>query len=164
MNEVRRNDVHFHRCMTRSELAVAFASKSVTVLPSLFDTLNLTALESLFSGCPTMIGSAAGACGYLRDRFPHIPFEAFDLKNVYANVPRLERILGDYPRYRANLEAGLGKSDLQPRGMCLEEAYRTPPSFDQAVRNELEQWYDQMHDQWAPHARTGQRPRLRLAG
>ncbi len=166
MDKMRRNDVQFHRCMTPSELSALFASKSITVLPSLYDTLNLAALESLFSGCPAMISSGAGVCRYLRARFPELPFETFDLKNQYANVPRLEEMLRQYSRHRTHLEAQLAKIDFQPQGMSLEETYRTPPSFDLAARVQLEQWYEQMYNHCAREVRNIQVPQLplRMAG
>jgi hypothetical protein len=166
MDKVRRNDVQFHRCMTPSELSALFASKSITVLPSLYDTLNLAALESLLSGCPAMISSGAGVCRYLRTRFPEIPFETFDINNQYVNVPRLEEMLRDYSRHRAHLEAQLSKSDFRPQGINLEEAYSTPPTFDLAARVQLEQWYEQMYNHCAREVRNIQVPQLslRMAG
>ncbi len=163
MADLRSFDLRFHRCMTPTEMGVLFASKSVTVVPSQYDTLNLTALESLFCGCPTMIGSGAGACRYLRERFPELPFEEFDVRDLYANVPRLERILSDYDAYRGRLDSALDRIDLRPQGPGLEEAYATPPATDVAARVQLDQWYEQLHRQGAPYVRTARRPRLRLA-
>ena len=51
--------------MTQAQLGRLFSSRTMTLLPSRFDSLNLVALESVLSGCPTAIGSGAGACRFL---------------------------------------------------------------------------------------------------
>ena len=62
----RVKDLQFLPSMTPQDLASLFGSRAVTLVPSQLDTLNLVALESLLSGCPTVIGSGAGVCSYLR--------------------------------------------------------------------------------------------------
>jgi glycosyltransferase involved in cell wall biosynthesis len=138
-------DVAFVDSMTPDELAVLFAGKSVTVVPSEYDTLNLIALESLFAGCPTVIGTGAGVCRYLRERLPEIPFEVIDYGgNFFADVLRLERFLGDYDRQRDNLASALEAVDRTPHGVGLDAVYRSPAAFDPMARARTGEWFDRL--------------------
>ena len=137
-------DVRFVECMAPEQLAGVFASKSVTVVPSIYDTLNLVALESLFSGCPTVVGSGAGVCRYLGERFPEVPFVTFDVADFFGSLPRVEELLRDYDGRRAELAEGLRRADRAPRGPGLEAAYRAPAEADPAARAETEEWYGRL--------------------
>jgi len=130
--------------MTPAELAQVYATKSVTVIPSVYDTLNFVALESLLSGCPTAIGSGAGVCGYLRERFPNLPFEVIDVGNWYESLPRLEAILRNYADYRQCLREAIVAQDLQPRGLQLIDVYQTPPAYDRVLRARVTKWYERL--------------------
>lgn len=140
----RVKNVRFLPAKTPEELATLFGTKSITILPSQYDTLNLVALESLFAGCPTAIGDGAGVCRYLSERFPTIPFETIPVTNFYASIPRLETMLQDYKRYRDRLAAALERADVTPRGPGLENAYSSPPCSDRSTRLQLENWYRQL--------------------
>lgn len=132
------------RCMTPAEMNQVYAAKSITVIPSVYDTLNFVALESLLSGCPTAIGSGAGVCRYLRERFPELPFEEIDVSNWYGSIPRLEAILRDYEGYRSRLREAILRQDLRPRGHRLIDVYQTPAAPDAALRVKVADWYDRM--------------------
>ena len=120
--------------MTPSELTQVFSSKSVTIVPSVYDTLNFVALESLFSGCPTVIGSGAGVCRYLCERFPGLRFEVINVDNWYECVPRLEAILRNYRDYRRRLQEAVAAEDLQPHGLKLTDVYQARPAYDPVLR------------------------------
>jgi glycosyltransferase involved in cell wall biosynthesis len=126
---------------THDELAALYASNAVMVTPSVYDTLNLVAIESLFAGCPTVIGTGAGACQYLRERFPGLPFVECDLHQFYAQLPKVESVLREYDRHRDELAAALDKADLTPRTSPLADIYRAAPAFDAEARAESN-WYD----------------------
>jgi glycosyltransferase involved in cell wall biosynthesis len=140
----RLTGVDVVRCMTAAELTQLYATKSVTVLPSVYDTLNLVALESLLSGCPTAVGSGAGVCRYLRERFPDVPFEVIDVVNWYESVPRLESMLRNYQDYRRRLRDAIAGQDLQPRGATLIDAYQAPPAYDPVLRARVTDWYERL--------------------
>jgi glycosyltransferase involved in cell wall biosynthesis len=157
----RLDDVELVRCMTPAELAQVYATKSITFVPSVYDTLNFVALESLLAGCPTAIGSGAGVCRFLRERFPELPFEMIDVANVYEGVPRLEAILRNYRDYRHRLREAIEKQDLEPRGPWLIDVYQSPPAFDAALRGRLGDWYERLvgcmsltTKAFRPHARS----------
>jgi hypothetical protein len=158
----RLTGVELVRCMTPAELAQVYSTKSITFVPSVYDTLNFVALESLLSGCPTAIGSGAGVCRYLRERFPDLPFEEIDVANWYESVPRLEKILRDYDSYRRCLHEAIVAQDLRPRGRQLIDVYQSAPAFDQVMRDRLTRWYERLAS-CLPTALEESRSRARCA-
>lgn len=140
----RLTGVELVRCLTPSELALVFSSKSVTIVPSVYDTLNFVALESLFSGCPTVIGSGAGVCRYLCERFPRLPFEVINIDNWYECVPRLKAILRNYRDYRQRLQEAVAAEDLQPHGLKLTDVYQARPAYDPVLRARVTDWYERL--------------------
>ncbi len=140
----RELEVHFLEALSTSELLRLFSSNSVTFAPSLYDTFNLVALESIFSGCPTVIGSGAGIIDYLRGRFPKIPFETIELKSFYSCIPSIEKLLTNYDQYRAWLAQALEESDYTAQGPTLAEVYQSQPYFDDNLRIRLKDWYSRL--------------------
>ena len=137
-------DVNLLRCMTPAELSQVYSTKSVTIIPSVYDTLNFVALESLLSGCPTAIGNGAGVCGYLRERFPALPFEEINVDNWYGCVPRLEAILRNYGDYRQRLHRAIAVEDLHPREPRLTDVYQARPAFDPLLRARATDWHERL--------------------
>jgi glycosyltransferase involved in cell wall biosynthesis len=137
----RLTGVNLVRCMTPAELAQVYSSKSVTFVPSVYDTLNFVALESVLSGCPTVIGSGAGVCRYLCERFPEVPFEPIDVANWYDGVPRVEAILRNYLEYRMQLHDAVSRQDVQPRGIQLTDVYQASPACDAVQSARVADWY-----------------------
>ncbi len=133
---------------TTNELMALFAQKSVTFVPSRYDTLNLVALESLFSGCPTVIGSGAGVCRFLEDDFPGIPFVKLDINNIYASLPAIIEILENYTDYRAALVSALSHTLIQAHGPDIATIFQQTSSFDSDLRAELDRWYSQLINYW----------------
>jgi hypothetical protein len=162
MIENRRLDgvVWLECCMTSAQMGQVYATKSVTVIPSVYDSLNLVALESLLSGCPTAIGSGAGVCGYLRSRFPGLPFEEIDVSNWYGSVPRLAAILRDYEGYRRALREAVRREDLRPRGDRLVDVYRSAPAGDRALRAQVSRWYERVASVYKFCGAKLQKPRV----
>lgn len=140
----RFKDINVLPAMSQSELSQLFASKSMTLLPSRYDTLNLVAIESLFSGCPTAIGSGAGVCRLLTEVFPNVPFVTIDTTNIYSSINSIYSVLQNYEDYRKQLVEALLNTDPQVNGDSLEEIYNSTPVYDKAIRNELQQWYSQL--------------------
>lgn len=126
--------------MTAADLAGVFATPAVVFAPSQYDTLNLVALESLFAGCPTVIGSGAGAARYLRERFPAVPFVEFDVRRFYANLPLVEDLLSGYTSHRDALDRAVRAADLSPVGPGLATIYDARPAADPAARARCDEW------------------------
>jgi glycosyltransferase involved in cell wall biosynthesis len=133
---------------TPNQLMARFAQKTVTFVPSRYDTLNLVALESLFAGCPTVIGSGAGVCRLLEEDFPQIPFVKLDIENIYASLPKIQYILEHYEDYRQHLVDRLKQLAFHPQGPDIQQIYEQPGQYNTEVREELQIWYDQLISYW----------------
>jgi len=140
----RRNDVTIRPTMTPQEMAELYAGRTLIFLPSRYDTLNLLALESLFAGCPTVIGSGAGVCRFLRDSFPHVPFVEMDMSNIYGCLPEVRAVLQNYDHYRERLVEAVQDSRPDINGLTLEKIYNTPPCPDSPLRKQMDQWYGEL--------------------
>ncbi|HWB07598.1 MAG TPA: glycosyltransferase [Pirellulales bacterium] len=126
---------------TPAELRKRFASRSLVVLPSRYDTFNLVAVESLFSGCPTAIGGGAGVCRFLDETFPDVPYLRIDMDRPLACLPRLNEVLDDYDDYRDRLVDSLNAVRPEAVGPTLAEIYDARPACEGPVRDEAEGWY-----------------------
>lgn len=133
---------------SQNELMALFAQKGITFVPSRYDTLNLIALESLFSGCPTAIGSGAGVCRFLADNFTNIPFVKIQLDNIYNCLPDLERILTHYSDYRRQLVEAINDSHVVVNDPLLRQIYEQPSQYEAEIREELETWYQLLMGYW----------------
>ncbi|MDJ0582396.1 glycosyltransferase [Crocosphaera sp.] len=134
--------------MKRGELTELFANKSLNILPSRYDTLNLVALESLFSGCPTAVGNGAGVCRFLEETFPEVPFVTIDVDDIYTCIPDLQNILDNYESYRENLVKQLSQANLEVTDPNLEEIYNCSTASDTETQEEVAQWYSQLFSYW----------------
>lgn len=141
INNRLKDNISLLPSMSQAELEKVFASKAVTILPSKYDTLNLTALESLFSGCPTVIGTGAGVVRFLQETYPTLPLLTIDTNNIYSSIPVISSLLDNYDDYRYQLVEALSLAEPQLSGELLELIYETPPAYDQAIRSEMERWY-----------------------
>ena len=150
----RTVDVTVRPAMTRDELDQLFARRSVIVLPSRYDSLNLIALESLFAGCPTVVGSGAGVCRFLSESLPEIPYVRLDLENLYGCLPEIRRLLADYDGYRARLVAAVERCRPEVDGSTLADVYASPPCGDPAVRSQMDSWYGQLMRRYEASGRT----------
>ena len=122
--------VRIEGAKTPAELAELFATNVLPVVSSLHDTLNLVALEALFGGCPVVVSTGAGAVKYLRERFPAVPFVAFDLANFYAELPKVEDALRRYDDRRAELDRALAGVDFTPSTPPLSAIYEADAEPD----------------------------------
>jgi len=141
---------------TPSELRQRFASRSLVVLPSRYDTFNLVAVESLFSGCPTAIGSGAGVCRFLDETFPGVPYVRIDMDKPLACLPQIDNLLADYDNYRDRLVDSLLAAKPEIVGPDLAQIYASQPQFDADVRHEVHGWYGQLMDYKPRLTRLGQ--------
>jgi glycosyltransferase involved in cell wall biosynthesis len=140
----RLQDIRTLPPMNQTELATIFASKSVTILPSKYDTLNLLAIESLFSGCPTAIGNGAGVVRFLQETFPSIPFITIDIKNIYSSLQSISSLLENYDERRQQLVDAILKSTPNITGSNWEFISESQPVYDNAMRAELDRWYSKL--------------------
>jgi glycosyltransferase involved in cell wall biosynthesis len=118
--------------MSPAEMHALYAQRSILVLPVRYDTLNLVALEALFSGCPVAISDKAGVCDYLDQAHPGLPYVKMDFDNFYGSVEKIQNLIENYDQHREALLAYLTSSPTvpsQPLNMaaCYEELISMSP-------------------------------------
>jgi len=140
----RSPEVNICPSLNQKQLTDLFSTKSITFVPSRYDTLNLVALESLLAGCPTAIGSGAGVCRFLNESLPQVPYISIDLENIYASIDSIQSVLENYNQYRQNLVEILQNSTFDTSGLTLEEIYQSPSNYDRSTSDELDEIYHQI--------------------
>ncbi len=103
----REIDVAYVSSKMPEELVDLYQKPAVVILPTRYDTLNLVALEALFSGCPIVISSETGACDYLDTHHSDIPYLKLDLNDFYAGIESIKSLLCDYDNHRSALHTAL---------------------------------------------------------
>lgn len=101
--------------LSRGQLAKLYGQRSIVVLPVRYDTLNLVALEALFSGCPVAISTKAGVCDYLDEFHPDLPYIKIDFDNFYAAVSDLQELVDHYDNHRQKLATYLTQRSVKPQ-------------------------------------------------
>jgi len=104
-NIAKQRDIEIESlpAMNREQLGRLYADRSIVVLPVRYDTLNLVALEALFSGCPVAISACAGICDYLDEKHPGLPYVKIDFANFYAAVADIQDLVDNYDKHRQAL-------------------------------------------------------------
>jgi len=127
---------------SKLNLTGLFNSRSVTFVPSRRDTFNLVALESLFAGCPTVIGSGAGVCRFLGEELPNLPYIRFDTGDPFSCVGQVEKLLTNYDARRSELLEALQRVTWQPREPNLSEIYQTGESAGWEAKRRLSDCFE----------------------
>jgi glycosyltransferase involved in cell wall biosynthesis len=112
----REIEIDYYDEKSHSELFEIYNQKSVVVLPVRYDTLNLVALEALFSGCPIVISEEAGVCDYLDQFYPGIPYIKINFSEFYAASKSISHLINHYDKYREKLIDYLNKLPSQKKG------------------------------------------------
>jgi glycosyltransferase involved in cell wall biosynthesis len=144
MLDLRLSDISLAPAMNKQKIEAIFQTKSITFLPSRADTLNLIALESLFSGCPTVIGNGAGVCRFLKENFPQVPFIELDVNNLYGCLPEIMDLLTNYDAYLQKLRASLVGRETKLNELKLIDIYNKPINCDLKIRDKIANWYQQL--------------------
>jgi glycosyltransferase involved in cell wall biosynthesis len=112
--KARGIEIEHKPACTHDQLMALCATRAIIVLPVRYDTLNLVALEALFSGCPVAVSTRAGACDYLDEFHPHLPYLKMDFDNFYGAVPALRNLVENYDTHRNTLHAALTQHPPRP--------------------------------------------------
>jgi len=137
-------DVTVQPAISEAELRALMATRAVTVLPSRYDPLNLVAIESVFAGCPTVIGSGAGAAEFLRATFPGLPLVIVDTRNMFTALPQIRQVLEQYDEYRERVVSAVEEGRPSPQGPDLQKIYSSAPAGDATAKDQAERWYGQL--------------------
>ncbi len=112
--KARSIEIDYLPSMDSTHLGELYSQPSIIILPVRYDTLNLVALEALFSGCPVAVSSRAGVCDYLDTMHPELPYIKIDFDNFYGAVPLVQDLIDRYDYHRQKLLAYLKKHPTHP--------------------------------------------------
>lgn len=116
-------DVSYIASKTPEQLAALYRTPAVVILPTRYDTLNLVALEAVFSGCPIAVSSETGVCDYLDTHHPGIPYLKLDLNDFYVSVEATNSLLSHYDTRRSALHNALLNRPISLEPMSMEDLY-----------------------------------------
>lgn len=121
----RNLDFKIKNGISQNEMSDYFSQKFLTILPSRYDTFNLVALESIFSGCPVAIGKNSGVVSFLKNEHPEIPFFDLPTDNFLNSLATVEHILENYSSIRTKLLNSLQQipSNYKYESLKLEDIY-----------------------------------------
>ena len=119
---------------TRSDIMAMFGSRNLLLLPSRYDTFNLTALEAIMAGCPTVVSRRAGVADWLTEQLPELPWATIDIDCSRQAAATVAAVLGDYDRHREALLEILERRNIGPNEMTFREVYRPADDFDMQAR------------------------------
>jgi glycosyltransferase involved in cell wall biosynthesis len=139
----RSYDMHMVGSRTYAQLQQIFVRPSITILPSRYDTLNLVALESLLSGCPTAVSNQAGVTRFLKEKFPNVPFIQIHTDRIQATASMLTMILENYDMYRTGLIEELKRTIFDKSGKELDSIYSATPEYIDSDFGLHSRWYNQ---------------------
>ena len=120
--------------VSAAAVAERLCDRALLLVPSRYDTFNLTALEAVVQGCPLLVSEKAGVARWLRERLPAIAdaIAPIDCARVYAHAA--SGILGDYDRFRDRMLASIRTAALQPDPGTLDGIYRPTSRIDSRAR------------------------------
>lgn len=121
----REIDIDYLQTMNTVQMERIYGGRSIVVLPVRYDTLNLVALEALFSGCPVAVSTAAGVCDYLDQQHPELPYIKIDFKDFYGAASRLQDLIDNYDKHREALHSYLAAHPPLPsKSLQMESTYK----------------------------------------
>jgi glycosyltransferase involved in cell wall biosynthesis len=119
--------------MDRAAVQALLADRTVLLLPSRHDTFNLTALEAICRGCPTLVSDQAGVAHWLRARLPELDWAVVGLDCGRGYAAAAADVLANYDRRRDMLGRVLRRADLVPDPGTLETMYDVRDQPDTAA-------------------------------
>lgn len=101
--------------MSRAEVANLLRGRTLLLLPSRYDTFNLTALEAIGQGCPVLVSDRTGAARWLRENLPSLGWMLIEVGCSRSAAGQAAEVLRDYDAHRAALLEALAAARLAPR-------------------------------------------------
>ena len=92
----RNLNIEIKDSVTQATMQEFFTQSYLTVLPSRYDTFNLVALESLFAGCPVVVGKNTGVVGFIKKEFPDLPIHVLPMDDLATCIKVLEHAIENY--------------------------------------------------------------------
>jgi len=123
--------------LPQEELHALFAGRNLILLPSRLDTFNLTALEAICRGCPTLVSERAGVARWLRERLPGWEALVVSIECSRTAAGRTGSFLANYDEYRARLVDTMSRQQLTADTEGLESMYRSASRRDLDARQTM---------------------------
>lgn len=152
-----------------------FRQPSVVVLPTRYDTFNLTALEAVLHGCPVMLGTNCGAYEYLRSMFPGAAVVPFEENDAPGSAEALRHVVHNFAALRQATLDAVDRASLSADVESIVRAYGAPAAFEPSARAECARDFDDIWrvlsdlvdgvsvsalDDWAPSQARAEDTRL----
>lgn len=116
--------------MGRDAVQALLGGRSLLLLPSRHDTFNLTALEAICRGCPTLVSDRAGVAQWLRANVPGLDWAVVDIDCARGAAAAAAQVLGDYDAYRDRLAQALHQAALVPDVSGLDRLHQRQGAAD----------------------------------
>ncbi len=128
------------------EIALRQAAASFNLVPSKWDVFNLTAIEALQSGRPTIVSSGAGASELIEDGRSGFVFQAGEAEGLAQAIKRATDLSPDEQLKMAHAAAMLVKAHFAPDLIANEHesAYRRAISTFSAGTVRVSEWVAQV--------------------
>lgn len=97
------DQIQYFHAVSKAKLNHLYHSKALVIIPSRYDTLNLVALEALFSGCPVAVSDRAGVCSFLDKYYPQLPYVKIRFEQMAESIQEISFVLSEYDAYRMKL-------------------------------------------------------------
>ncbi len=137
----RAVNVNFFPKFSSDQKKGIFSSKTLTLLPSRYDTLNLLGIEALLSGSPVAIGSGAGITDFINEELKDIPYIPIEMKNVFSCLKQIKNVLSNYDQYRSNLIKKINELKLTTQYFPFEKIYQKPIKVNKYTIKRVENIY-----------------------
>jgi glycosyltransferase involved in cell wall biosynthesis len=118
-----------------------FHDNAINVVPSRYETLSLSALESLLQGCPTVISNRCGVVDYLKQYHPEIPFYEIDITCSRDGAVALKYIIENYAAEREKLIKAIKSLPVIDKAAAIKAIYADQKSFKATTRGKLDQLF-----------------------
>jgi len=123
----RNLNIEIKESVSQATMQEFFTQSYLTVLPSRYDTFNLVALESLFAGCPVVVGKNTGVVGFIKKEFPTMPIHVLPTDDLSTSIDVLQHAFENYHEDRKTLAKILESFDTRAfPSKSLLEIYEQP--------------------------------------
>lgn len=146
MARSRGLDVDIVGMLPGEQVRQRFEQAVLPFFPSRYDTFNLTALEALMRGCPTVVSSRTGFSRWLRKHLPTGAAEIVDIDCGRSAASAIETLLSDYEARRAQLVDRLQRSPLEADWSSVGRIYDRRHQAPLDVKQRLNDVSDTLRD------------------
>ncbi len=119
---------------SQAEINELYRAKTVSLLPSRYDQFNLVALESLLTGCPTLVSEHAGVAPFIRERLGPLSDLVIGIDCGRSGAEPLIEVLEHYERSRDRVVAAVLGANLEADTGTLDRLYGTDSASSSRAR------------------------------